>query len=118
MFNIDIHNRQSQLPVGIFLSLETLRRSKNLKTMQYFCIFLIQTLFILVTLSYTDVSEDEQGGRIFRTIKYNNIWKKAVKRIDDKDDLEDLKKILRKLDKTEINLKHQKAAGLFFVFVY
>ena len=73
-------------------------------------------LTILVHFALSDKYSKESNEResvepelnFFRLNKYNDVWRKAKETVPE-DKLPDLKRVLKKLDKTELEIKHLKA---------
>jgi len=76
----------------------------------YLLFTLILFLNILIPTTHAESfgSQSTVGGKKFRLIKYNEIWEKALKKVPERK-LQTLEGILRKLDKKELDIKHQKA---------
>lgn len=60
---------------------------------------------VYATSAKEDISNFAHEDRKFRSVKYNDIWKRALKTVPKKD-LPELGRMLKKLDKSEIDLKH------------
>lgn len=71
---------------------------------------------VYATSAKEDISNFAHEDRKFRSVKYNDIWERALKTVPKKD-LPELGRMLKKLDKSEIDLKHHSGNFVLCIFI-